>query len=221
LGYSTGRDDFFGPCGSDHHRTGSSRNRLTEEVWRDIEVVKKEGTMPKIKLNPIVQAISGKLGDIVFRVSKMGKVTIAKRPDVSRVVPSEARLARRECFKQAIEYARAAMAEREVCTVYEDMAAKEPRVRLRWRSVIISMGMICSQRNKPIDDAYQPVDADHRRFVTVLPVFRPACSSAFSAADVTATHLPRRKMHSSNVCSAGLICDIQARISLDQSLYLP
>jgi hypothetical protein len=98
---------------------------LIEEVWRDIEVVKKEGTMLKVKLNPIIQAISGKLGDIVFRGSRTGKITIAKRPDVSRVVASEARLAQRERFKQAIEYARAAMAEREVRTVYENMAAKE------------------------------------------------------------------------------------------------
>jgi hypothetical protein len=81
--------------------------------------------MLNVKLNPIIQAISGKLGDIVFRVSKTGKVTITKRADVSGVVPSEARLAQRERFKQAIEYAGAAMAEQEVRTVYETMAAKE------------------------------------------------------------------------------------------------
>jgi hypothetical protein len=81
--------------------------------------------MPKVKLNPIIQEISSKLGDIVFRVSKMGKVTIAKRPDVSKIVPREAQKAQRERFKQAIEYAKAVMAEPEVRIVYEDMAAEE------------------------------------------------------------------------------------------------
>ena len=80
--------------------------------------------MTKAKLQPWIIGISGKMGDIVFRQSQSGEVIIAKRPDMSKVEWSPAQLAQRERFKQATEYAKAAMADPEVRTIYEKMAAK-------------------------------------------------------------------------------------------------
>jgi hypothetical protein len=65
------------------------------------------------------------MGDMVFRLSHTGEMTIAKRPDMSRVKWSEAQKEHRQRFKQAVAYARAAMAEPNVRPVYEKMAAKK------------------------------------------------------------------------------------------------
>jgi hypothetical protein len=88
---------------------------------------KKEGSMAKVTLNPLIKQISGKMGDIVFRVSPTGEQTIMKLPDMSGVKWSEAQEAHRQRFKQAVEYARAAMAEPKVRRRYEKMAAKNQK----------------------------------------------------------------------------------------------
>ena len=81
--------------------------------------------MAKVKLNPMINSVSGTLGDFVFRVSPTGETIMSKRPDMSRVKWSQAQKAQRERFKQATEYARAAMAEPHVRAVYEQRAASE------------------------------------------------------------------------------------------------
>ena len=34
--------------------------------------------MAKVKLNPLLKSIRGKMGDVVFRTSKTGEITVAK-----------------------------------------------------------------------------------------------------------------------------------------------
>jgi hypothetical protein len=85
----------------------------------------KEGTMAKITLSPMIKQIRGKMGDVVFRVSPTGKQTIIKLADMSNVKWSKAQKAHRQRFKQAVAYAKAAMAEPKVRKVYEKMAAKQ------------------------------------------------------------------------------------------------
>ena len=80
--------------------------------------------MAKVTLNPLIKQISGKMGDIVFRVSPTGEQTIMKLPDMSGVKWSKAQKEHRQRFKQAVAYARAAMAEPKVRRLYEKMAAK-------------------------------------------------------------------------------------------------
>jgi hypothetical protein len=80
--------------------------------------------MAKVTLNPLIKQISGKMGDIVFRVSPSGEQTIMKLPDMSGVKWSKAQEAHRQRFKQAVAYARAAMTEPKVRRRYEKMAAK-------------------------------------------------------------------------------------------------
>jgi len=81
--------------------------------------------MAKIILNSGIQRIRGKMGNAVFRLSPTGELTITKLPNMSRVKWSKAQKEHRQRFKQAVAYARAAMAEPEVRAVYEKMAAKQ------------------------------------------------------------------------------------------------
>ena len=81
--------------------------------------------MAKITLNPIVERAQGKMGNLVFRRSHTGEMTITKLPDMSKVKWSKAQKAHRQRFKQAVAYAKAAMAEPTVRTVYEKTAAQK------------------------------------------------------------------------------------------------
>jgi hypothetical protein len=81
--------------------------------------------MAKVKLDPLFAGISGTIGDLVFRTSKNGQVTISKRPGKSNAEPSEAQKAQRERFKLANAYARAALADPDVRAIYEERAAEE------------------------------------------------------------------------------------------------
>src|SRR5436190_24156295 len=80
--------------------------------------------MAKIILNPIIQRAQGKMGNIVFRRSHTGEMSITKLPDMSHVTWSEAQQAHRQRFKLAVAYARAAMAEPKVRATYEKAAVK-------------------------------------------------------------------------------------------------
>lgn len=83
--------------------------------------------MAKIILNPIIQQAQGKLGNIVFRRSHTGEISITKVPDMSKVKWSKAQKAHRQRFKQAVAYAKAAMAEPKVRARYEKAAAKKSK----------------------------------------------------------------------------------------------
>lgn len=80
--------------------------------------------MAKIILNPIIQRAQGKMGNIVFRRSHTGEMCITKLPDMSNVQWSNAQQAHRQRFKQAVAYAKAAMAEPKVRAQYEKVAVK-------------------------------------------------------------------------------------------------
>ncbi len=64
------------------------------------------------------------MGDVVFRLLPTGEQQITKLPDMSNVKWSKAQKAHRQRFKEAVAYARAAMAEPKVRKLYEKMAAK-------------------------------------------------------------------------------------------------
>jgi hypothetical protein len=85
----------------------------------------KEETMTRARLHPLVEELHGTMYDVVFKKSPRGNLIITKRPNMSKVKWSKAQKAHRERFKQATEYAKAAMADPEVRVVYENMAANE------------------------------------------------------------------------------------------------
>ena len=81
--------------------------------------------MAKVKLNPMLKEVRGKLGNTVFRRSHTGETSLIKLADMSNVEWSDAQKAHREKFKQAIAYAKAAMAEPKVRRKYEKEAMKK------------------------------------------------------------------------------------------------
>lgn len=83
--------------------------------------------MAKVKLNPAIKAIRGKMDDFVFRVSPSGEQTIMKRPDMSGVKWSQAQKDNRKRMRGAIAYAQTAMADPKARRFYEKRAAKENR----------------------------------------------------------------------------------------------
>jgi hypothetical protein len=79
--------------------------------------------MPKVRLKPSLEHFEGTLYQLVFKLSPQGKPIVTKCPDMTNVEWSEAQTAQRQRFKQANEYAKAAMAEPDVRAIYEELAA--------------------------------------------------------------------------------------------------
>ena len=80
--------------------------------------------MAKVKLAPHLEDIRGKAGGFVFRRTPGGKLTLIKLADMSNVQWSEAQKANRQRFKEAVSYAKAALADPKVRLKYEKLAAK-------------------------------------------------------------------------------------------------
>jgi hypothetical protein len=81
--------------------------------------------MPKVTLSPLLQDFRGKLGNIVFRRMPNGDVVVSKAPDMSKVKWSKAQKAHRLRFKQAIAYAKAALADPAVRRIYVKAASQQ------------------------------------------------------------------------------------------------
>ena len=81
--------------------------------------------MAKVRLNPLMLGISRMMANIVFRSSKNGETIISQRSRRLDTEPSEAQKARRERFKLANQYARAAHADPDLREYYEELAEKK------------------------------------------------------------------------------------------------
>lgn len=81
--------------------------------------------MAKILLHPAIKDIRGKMGDMVFRLAHNGKLSLIMAPNMSRVKWSPAQKEHRQRFKEAVAYAKAAMRDPEVRSIYEKMAAEK------------------------------------------------------------------------------------------------
>ena len=81
--------------------------------------------MTKVTLNPIIELITGKIGDMVFRRAHNGKLSLVRSPDMSRVKWSPAQKGHRQKFKRAVAYAKAAMKDPDIRLHYEQMAVEK------------------------------------------------------------------------------------------------
>jgi hypothetical protein len=76
-----------------------------------------------VKVNPIIEQMSGKLGDLVFK--RYGdEVIIARAPDMSKREFTPGQIAAQERFRRAAQYGKLALAQPEARTSYE-AAARE------------------------------------------------------------------------------------------------
>ena len=87
--------------------------------------------MAKVTLNKNIKAMWGRLGRmsrLVFRRSHTGETYLSVTPDMSHVKWSPAQQAHRQRFKEAVAYARSAMADAQVHARYaQDAAAQGKR----------------------------------------------------------------------------------------------
>jgi hypothetical protein len=66
--------------------------------------------MAKVKLNPVLEQIHGKVGDLVFKYFG-DEMIVGRNPDRSGILPSDAQLEHQERFRQAVLYGRLVMAD--------------------------------------------------------------------------------------------------------------
>ncbi len=81
--------------------------------------------MAKAKLNPILLELHGKVGDMVFRRTRNGGVSLIRKADMSNVKWSPAQVANRQRFREAVAYAKRLLADPQVRTTYEELGAKQ------------------------------------------------------------------------------------------------
>ena len=77
--------------------------------------------MAKVKTNPIIEQLRGKVGDLVFK--RYGdSIIISRKPNVEGGKSSEAQQATRERFREAAVYGKMVMADPETKALYDEAA---------------------------------------------------------------------------------------------------
>ena len=77
--------------------------------------------MAKVKLNPVMEQVRGKIGDLVFKRYE-DRVIIARNPDRDGLIPSAVQTGQRERFRQAAAYGKSAFADPAQKALYEAAA---------------------------------------------------------------------------------------------------
>lgn len=80
--------------------------------------------MAKVKLSPIVEQVHGQMGEMVFRRTRNGGTSLIRKADMTRVQWSPAQSAHRQRFREAVAYARSALANPQLRAEYEKAAIK-------------------------------------------------------------------------------------------------
>jgi hypothetical protein len=80
--------------------------------------------MAKVKLNPALEAIHGKVGDLVFKRYE-GREIVGPVPDRTGVVATANQLAQQDKFRLAALYGKAALADPQTKQVYSDAADRK------------------------------------------------------------------------------------------------
>lgn len=81
--------------------------------------------MARAKLNPVFELFTGTIGNLIFRRAHTGKISVIYKRDMSHIKWSSAQKAHRQRFKEAVRYAKQAMKDPEIRSVYEQMAAEK------------------------------------------------------------------------------------------------
>jgi hypothetical protein len=87
--------------------------------------------MAKVSFDPIIKWFTGRIGRLVYRRSHNGQVSAYPTPDMSTVKWSRAQKDHRQHFKEAVTYAKAAVADPDIRPVYVQMAENNNRNKSR------------------------------------------------------------------------------------------
>ena len=79
--------------------------------------------MAKVKLNPALEAIQGKVGDLIFKRWE-GDEIVSKMPDRTGIVPTANQIVQMDKFRLAALYGKAVMADPDTRQVYDDASAR-------------------------------------------------------------------------------------------------
>lgn len=80
--------------------------------------------MAKVRLNPVLEAIRGKVGDLVFKEYKHMDI-VSRMPDRTGVVATANQLAQQNQFRLAVLYGKAVMADPESKEIYDGAGARK------------------------------------------------------------------------------------------------
>ena len=80
--------------------------------------------MARVTLNPTLEAIQGKVGDLVFKRYE-GEEIVGRMPDRTGIVPSVNQLAQMEKFRLAAIYGKAVLADPDTKQIYQDAGARK------------------------------------------------------------------------------------------------
>lgn len=86
---------------------------------------------PRVELHPMFMWLRGKMGNIIYRLTRNGNVSAYPAPDMSNVVWSEAQKAHRRHFSECVAYARRAVREPDIRQFYLEMSKKSKRSKGR------------------------------------------------------------------------------------------
>jgi hypothetical protein len=78
--------------------------------------------MTKVRFHPIIEWFTGKMGNMIFRRSHNGKVSVYAAPFMKQVKWSQAQKDHRQRMSEASKYASAAVANPELRPIYIQMA---------------------------------------------------------------------------------------------------
>ena len=81
--------------------------------------------MAKVRFHPIVEWFTGKMGNLVFRRSHNGKVSVYEAPYMEGIKWSPAQKDHRQRFGEASKYASAAVADPDIRPIYVQMALEQ------------------------------------------------------------------------------------------------
>ena len=82
--------------------------------------------MTKVRFHPIVEWFTGKMGNMIFRRSHNGKVSVYMVP-LKKVKWSQAQKDHRQRMKEAFKYASAAVADPDIRLIYVQMAVDQDK----------------------------------------------------------------------------------------------
>ena len=91
---------------------------------------RKRRKIPRILLHPIFRWLRGKMGNVVFRLSHNGEVSMYPAPDMTRVKWSKAQKGQRRNMARASAYASLAIKHPEIRQYYVELA-KERKMNPR------------------------------------------------------------------------------------------
>src|SRR6056297_2358681 len=103
------------------HRARHSPRLSHTAAARIIHQPSKRIVMARVKLNPIIDQLRGKVGDLVFR-EVSGNTVLSRTPDLSGVEPTPGQEAQRARFRDAAFYGRVVLADPPARAFYEGVA---------------------------------------------------------------------------------------------------